>query len=72
MLANMRTGLLETNSSAIDDGCAHRVASAWVASVIKDGIHLFSVYLIDCVGIDEANMKILSFNTFALFSYDFM
>ena len=59
VLAKSGTGLSATGSPAIDDGCAHRIASAWVASVLKGGIQIFSVYLIDSVGINEANKKIL-------------
>jgi len=59
VLAKIDTGLAATESPAINDGCAHRIASAWVASVLKGGIQIFSVYLINTVGINEANKKIL-------------
>ena len=39
---------------------SHRSASAWTNIAVKGGVHLISVYLEDGVGMNSANMNIMT------------
>ena len=59
-------GITKAGPKTVRDSCDHRVAVTWVNAVVKGGIHFISLYLIDTVGLNEANKLILEEVTVAI------
>ena len=57
---------MQADPTTFEDDCSHRIAMAWVASCFKGGVHVISLYLIDTVGLNDANKKILENVTAAI------
>ena len=58
-MAKSSTGITDASPNTFDDFCNHRVVVSWVGAVLKGGLHVISIYLIDTVGLNEANKMIL-------------
>jgi endonuclease/exonuclease/phosphatase family metal-dependent hydrolase len=59
VLGKIGTGITKIDHRAIDNVCSHRVLVTWVAAVVKGGLYVISIYLIDTVGLNDANRAIL-------------
>ena len=52
-------GISKAGLKTLSELVEHRVAISWVNAVAKGGVHFVSIYLIDSVGLNEANKLIL-------------
>ena len=66
VLTKIGIGIAKAGPKTLSDFCDHRVLVTWVNAVVKGGAHFISVYLIDSVGLNEANKLILEEVTVAI------
>ena len=66
MFAKNGIGIAKAGPKTLSEFAEHRVAISWVNAVAKGGVHFISLYLIDTVGLNEANKLILEEVTVAV------
>ena len=66
MLTKNGIGIAKAGPKTLSEFSEHRVTVTGVNAVTKGGVHFISIYLIDTVGLNEANKLILEEVTLAV------